>query len=92
MFHDFCSSVGVPPKPIEIPAFTLLFKQPIITGSVIGGMKETQEMLDFCGIHGITSDIEMIPMTPDSIEKAFDRTLKSDVKYRFVLDIKNAFQ
>ena len=85
-------SVGAPPKPAEIPVFVLLFKQPTITGSIIGGMKDTQEMLDFCGIHGITSDIEMIPMTPDSIEKAFDRTLKSDVKYRFVLDIKNAFQ
>jgi uncharacterized zinc-type alcohol dehydrogenase-like protein len=55
-------------------------------------MKETQEMLDFCGKHGITCDIEKIETTPETINVAFDRTLKSDVKYRFVLDILNAFK
>ena len=85
-------SVGAPPKPAEIPVFVLLFKQPTITGSIIGGMKDTQEMLDFCGKHGITSDIEKIEATPDTIEKAYDRTLKSDVKYRFVIDMLNAFK
>ena len=55
-------------------------------------MKETQEMLDFCGEHNITCDIEKIDANPDSIKTAFERTLRSDVKYRFVLDIKKAFE
>ena len=55
-------------------------------------MKETQEMLDFCGKHGITCDIEKIEATPETIKVAYDRTIKSDVKYRFVLDILNAFK
>ena len=66
--------------------------RPIITGGIIGGMKETQEMLDFCGKHGITSDIETIEATPDTIAKAYERVLKADVKYRFVLNMANAFQ
>ena len=84
--------VGAPPKPLEINAMALLSKRPVVTGSMIGGMKETQEMLDFCDKHNITSDIENIPATPDSIKTAFDRTLKSDVKYRFVLDMLHAFK
>jgi D-arabinose 1-dehydrogenase-like Zn-dependent alcohol dehydrogenase len=84
--------VGAQPKPIQIPTFVLLFKRPIISGSLIGGMKETQEMLDFCGKHGVTCDIEKIDATPESISTAYERTLKSDVKYRFVLDILNAFK
>jgi uncharacterized zinc-type alcohol dehydrogenase-like protein len=55
-------------------------------------MKETQEMLDFCGQHQITSDIEVIPATPDTIKSAYERVLKGEVKYRFVLDIQNAFK
>jgi uncharacterized zinc-type alcohol dehydrogenase-like protein len=55
-------------------------------------MKETQEMLDFCGKHGITCDIEKIEATPETIKAAYDRTVKADVKYRFVLDILNAFK
>ena len=58
-----------------------------IAGSVIGGIKETQEMLDFCGEHNIVSDIEMIDM--QNINEAFDRVVKSDVKYRFVIDMKS---
>lgn len=84
--------LGAPPKPFEISAFHLIMKQPIITGSLIGGMKETQEMLDFCGKHGITCDIEMINATPESLDQAYERTLKSDVKYRFVIDILNGFK
>jgi uncharacterized zinc-type alcohol dehydrogenase-like protein len=67
-------------------------KQPTITGRAIGGMKETQEMLDFCGKHNIVCDIENIQATPETIEKAYERTTKADIKYRFVLDILNAFK
>ncbi|CAF4311930.1 unnamed protein product, partial [Adineta steineri] len=63
-----------------------------ITASNIGGMKETQEMLDFCGKHNIVCDIEKIQATPETIKTAYDRTVKSDVKYRFVLDMLNAFK
>jgi len=84
--------VGASPTPIEIPAFALIMKRSIICGSLIGGMKETQEMLDFCGKHGITCDIEKIEATPETIKVAYDRTIKADVKYRFVLDILNAFK
>ena len=65
--------------------FNLIFKRRSIAGSLIGGIAETQEMLDFCGEHGITSDIELIAM--DQINEAYERMLKSDVKYRFVIDI-----
>ncbi|RYD34309.1 MAG: NAD(P)-dependent alcohol dehydrogenase, partial [Verrucomicrobiaceae bacterium] len=67
--------------------FSLIFGRKILTGSLIGGIKETQEMLDFCGEHNITSDIEMIDI--DYINTAYDRLLKSDVKYRFVIDMKS---
>jgi uncharacterized zinc-type alcohol dehydrogenase-like protein len=84
--------VGGSPKPLEIPSFILLSKRPIISGSLIGGIKETQEMLDFCGKHGITCDIEKIQATPETIKVAYERTIKSDVKYRFVLDMLTAFK
>ena len=84
--------VGAPPQPMEIHAMSLLSKRPRLSGSLIGGMKETQEMLDFCGKHNITSDIERIDASPSSIKTAFERTLKSDVKYRFVLDMLHAFK
>jgi uncharacterized zinc-type alcohol dehydrogenase-like protein len=78
--------VGAPASPHPSPAvFNLVFKRRAIAGSLIGGIPETQEMLDFCAKHGITSDIEMIEM-PD-IETAYARMLKSDVKYRFVIDM-----
>ena len=70
----------------------LLFKRPSIVGSLIGGMKETQEMLDFCGKHGITCEIEKIQATPQAIADAYDRTMKADVKYRFVIDIQSSFK
>jgi alcohol dehydrogenase (NADP+) len=63
-----------------------------VVGSLIGGMKETQEMLDFCGKHNIVSEIESIKATPETITTAYERTLKADVKYRFVLDMLNAFE
>jgi uncharacterized zinc-type alcohol dehydrogenase-like protein len=78
--------VGAPEKPIPVGAFPLLFRRRSLSGSLIGGLPETQEMLDFCGKHNITCDIEMIRM--DQINTAYERMLKSDVKYRFVIDMK----
>jgi uncharacterized zinc-type alcohol dehydrogenase-like protein len=78
--------VGAPATPHPSPGvFGLIFKRRSLAGSLIGGLKETQEMLDFCAERGITADIEMIPM-PD-INKAYERMLKGDVKYRFVIDL-----
>lgn len=78
--------VGVPEHDHPSPqVLNLIFKRRTLAGSLIGGIKETQEMLDFCGKHNITSDIEMINM--DEINEAYERMLKSDVKYRFVIDI-----
>jgi uncharacterized zinc-type alcohol dehydrogenase-like protein len=77
--------VGVPPQPSKVPAFDLIVNRKSIIGSMIGGIAETQEMLDFCAEHNIVSDIELIDMT--YINEAYERILKSDVKYRFVIDI-----
>lgn len=77
--------VGAPEKPLSVAAFPLILKRRSFSGSLIGGLPETQEMLDFCGQHDITSDIEMIRM--DQINEAYERMLKSDVKYRFVIDM-----
>ena len=66
-------------------SFSLIMGRKSLSGSLIGGLAETQEMLDFCGEHNITSDIEMIRM--DQINEAYERMLKSDVKYRFVIDM-----
>ena len=77
--------VGAPEKPVPVAAFALLMRRRSLSGSLIGGLPETQEMLDFCGKHNITSDIEMIRM--DEINAAYERMLKSDVKYRFVIDM-----
>lgn len=78
--------VGAPPTPHPSPNVTsLIFGRKTIGGSLIGGIKETQEMLDFCGKHNITSDVEIIPI--QKINEAYERMLKSDVKYRFVIDI-----
>lgn len=79
--------VGAPEKPLPVSSFNLIFGRKILTGSLIGGIKETQEMLDFCGEHDIVSDIEMIDIK--DINEAYDRVLKSDVKYRFVIDMKS---
>lgn len=78
--------VGAPASPHPSPSVEqLIFKRRTIAGSLIGGLKETQEMLDFCGKHHITADVEMIPI--QKINEAYERMLKSDVKYRFVIDI-----
>jgi len=80
--------VGVPVDPIPVHAFSLIGGNKILAGSMIGGVAETQEMLDFCSKHGITSDIELID--PAYIDEAFDRTVKADVRYRFVINMKDA--
>jgi uncharacterized zinc-type alcohol dehydrogenase-like protein len=77
--------VGAPPKPFEVPAFSLIMGRRNFSGSMIGGIRETQEMLDFCGEHGITADVEVIPI--QKVNEAYDRLLKSDVKYRFAIDM-----
>lgn len=78
--------VGVPSKPLEVQAFSLILKRRKLTGSGVGGLRETQEMLDYCAAHSITADVEVIPMR--QVNEAYDRTLKSDVRYRFVIDMK----
>ncbi|HBG61740.1 MAG: hydroxyacid dehydrogenase [Omnitrophica WOR_2 bacterium GWF2_38_59] len=77
--------VGVPQEPISFGAFSLIFQRHQLAGSLIGGIKETQEMLDFCGKKNIVCDIELINI--DQINEAYERILKSDVKYRFVIDM-----
>jgi len=77
--------VGVPEKKIPVAAMPLLARRRSLAGSAIGGIKETQEMLDFCGKHGITSDIEVIPI--QKVNEAYERVQKSDVRYRFVIDM-----
>lgn len=77
--------VGAPEEATPLHAFSLLFGRRSLAGSIIGGIAETQEMLDFCGDKGITADIELIPI--GGINQAFERLLKSDVKYRFVIDM-----
>ena len=77
--------LGVPPAPTPIAATSLIFGRKTLSGSLIGGIQETQEMLDFCAEHNVTSDIELIPVS--QINEAYARMLKGDVRYRFVLDI-----
>ncbi len=77
--------VGAPEKPMSLSSFGLIFGRKSVSGSLIGGLKETQEMLDFCGEHGITSDVEVIGI--QQVNEAYERLLKSDVKYRFSIDM-----
>ncbi|MGO9095551.1 MAG: NAD(P)-dependent alcohol dehydrogenase [Bryobacteraceae bacterium] len=77
--------VGAPAKPLPVAAFALLFGRRSLSGSLIGGIPETQEMLDFCGAHHITADVEVIPI--QKVNEAYERLLKSDVKYRFSIDM-----
>jgi len=77
--------VGAPEKPLDVAAFSLIMGRRSLSGSMIGGIAETQEMLDFCGEHNITADVEVIPI--QKVNEAYDRLLKSDVKYRFVIDM-----
>ena len=95
--HDICAYlellgndgnltlVGAPAQPFQIPAFSLLSGQRSLSGSINGGLPETQEMLDFCGEHKITADVEVIPI--QRVNEAYERLLKADVKYRFVIDM-----
>ncbi|MEO7308452.1 MAG: NAD(P)-dependent alcohol dehydrogenase [Ferruginibacter sp.] len=77
--------VGAPPSPAQIPAFNLIFGRKSFAGSLIGGIPETQEMLDYCAEHNIVSDIELIAMK--DINEAYERMMKGDVRYRFVIDM-----
>ena len=77
--------VGAPPKPLAVSAFGLIMARRSLSGSNIGGIPETQEMLDFCGTHNITADVEVIPI--QKVNEAYERLLKSDVKYRFSIDM-----
>ncbi len=79
-------TVGAPEKPLATAAFALIFKRRQFAGSGIGGIKETQEMLDFCGHHGITANVEIIPI--NKVDEAYDRVVKGDVRYRFVINMK----
>jgi uncharacterized zinc-type alcohol dehydrogenase-like protein len=80
--------VGLPHSPNTVHNGSLIMGNKAVAGSLIGGIPETQEMLDFCAKHDVTADVEVI--TPDRIEEAYDRTVKADVRYRFVIDMKNA--
>jgi uncharacterized zinc-type alcohol dehydrogenase-like protein len=77
--------IGVPEEPMSLNAPSLIGARRTLAGSMIGSIKETQEMLDFCGKHNIVADIELIPI--QSINEAFERVVKSDVRYRFVIDM-----
>ena len=77
--------VGAAATPLSFSTMGLLFGRRQIAGSIIGGIRETQEMLDFCGEHGIVSEVELIPI--QQVNQAFERILKSDVRYRFVIDM-----
>jgi uncharacterized zinc-type alcohol dehydrogenase-like protein len=78
--------VGVPAKPLQVQAFSLILKRRKLTGSGVGGLRETQEMLDYCAAKNITADVEVIPM--QQVDAAWERTIKGDVRYRFVIDMK----
>ncbi|BFG35647.1 hypothetical protein CerSpe_219210 [Prunus speciosa] len=82
--------VGAPIQPPELPVFPLILGRKLVAGSAIGGMKETQEMIDFAAKHNITADVEVIPM--DYVNTALERVAKADVKYRFVIDVANTIK
>jgi uncharacterized zinc-type alcohol dehydrogenase-like protein len=77
--------VGAPEKPLPVNVFSLIFQRRSFSGSPIGGIAETQEMLDFCGEHRIVADVEVIPI--QRVNEAYERMLRSDVKYRFTIDM-----
>ncbi|CAA7393949.1 unnamed protein product [Spirodela intermedia] len=85
--HGKMIMVGAPEKPLEVPAFSLILGGKTMAGSCIGGMEDTQEMLDFAGKHGITADVEVIRM--DYVNTAMERLARNDVRYRFVIDVAN---
>ncbi|KAK6131324.1 hypothetical protein DH2020_034927 [Rehmannia glutinosa] len=82
--------VGAPEKPLEVPVFSLIMQRRTMAGSMIGGIKETQEMIDFAAKHNILPDVEMISM--DYVNTAMERLAKADVKYRFVIDVANTLK
>ncbi|CAI8595527.1 unnamed protein product [Vicia faba] len=88
--HGKLIMVGAPDKPLEIPIFPLLLGRKLVGGSAIGGLKETQEMVDFAAKHNVKPDVEIVPV--DYVNSAFERLLKGDVKYRFVIDIGNTLK
>ncbi|MFS8009928.1 putative mannitol dehydrogenase [Helianthus anomalus] len=88
--HGKLVLVGLPEKPLDVSAFSLIMGRKTLAGSSIGGLKETQEMLDFAAKHGITADIEIIPI--DYVNTAMERLVKSDVRYRFVIDVANSIK
>ena len=77
--------LGLPTEPISVSSLAIVFSRKCVAGSLIGGLPETQEMLDYCAEHGISSDVEVIPI--QEVNKAYERMLKGDVKYRFVIDL-----
>ena len=77
--------VGAPEKPLPVAAFALIMGRRSLSGSPIGGLPETQEMLDFCGQHNLTADVEVIPI--QKVNEAYERMVRSDVKYRFSIDM-----
>ena len=77
--------VGAPETPVPVGVMSLLFGRRRLAGSIIGGIRETHEMLDFCAEHGITADVELIPI--QKINETYDRLAKGDVRYRFVIDM-----
>jgi uncharacterized zinc-type alcohol dehydrogenase-like protein len=79
--------VGAPEKPLDLHAFSIIPNNRILAGSMIGGIAETQEMLDYCAANNIVSDVEIIPI--QQIEEAYERTIKADVRYRFVIDMQS---
>jgi uncharacterized zinc-type alcohol dehydrogenase-like protein len=79
-------SVGAPDKPLTVSAFPLIMQRRNFAGSLIGSIRETQEMLDFCAKHDITPEIELV--SPQDVNTAYERVVKSDVRYRFVIDMK----
>ena len=83
--HGELTQVGIPEEPIELSVMPLVFKKLTFSGSLIGGIKETQEMLDFCAEHEITADVELVKLS--EVNEAMDRLKKGDVKYRFVIDM-----
>lgn len=84
-YEGIIAVVGVPPEPAMFHQGSLIMGNRVLAGSLIGGIPETQDMLDFCAEHNVTADVEVI--TPDRIEEAYDRTVRADVRYRFVIDM-----
>ena len=79
--------IGVPPEPTPLAAFSLISANRRLAGSMIGGLAQTQQMLDYCGEHGIVSDVEIVPI--QKVDEAYDRMVRGDVRYRFVIDLKS---